>query len=258
MVAQRDQFVELGRTFHELAKESADHEEVLTDYWDAEEALNWEKLLNERRVVILSEAGSGKTTEIYSVANRLRKEGKNAFFLRLEHIPSGLESPFEVGSYDEFLVWIASDEEGWVFLDSVDESRLGGPHDFERAIRLLASRISNVLHRSHVIITSRQSAWRAKDDLVFCKERFPYVEHPSFIKNNEDELSTITLLPDQQISKNENKEDLFKIVALADLNSDQVSHFIQARGIKINSYFLMPSNELMHGCLPLDRKISKN
>lgn len=95
MVAQRDQFVELGRTFHELAKEFADHEAALTDYWDVEEALNWEKLLNEMRVVILSETGSGKTMEIYSIADRLRKEGKNASFLRLEHISSDLESPLK-------------------------------------------------------------------------------------------------------------------------------------------------------------------
>ncbi|MWP60722.1 hypothetical protein GQN26_27520, partial [Escherichia coli] len=122
---------------------------------------------------ILSEAGSGKTTEIYNAALRLNKENKPAFFLRLEHISSDLEVAFEVGSYDTFLIWIASDEEGWLFLDSVDESRLRGARDFERAIRKLSHHIAQALGRAHIVITSRQSAWRGKEDLDLVQKAFP-------------------------------------------------------------------------------------
>ena len=96
----------------------------------------WSEQLQEYRVVILSEAGSGKTEEIRHIAQCLRNEGKSAFFIRLEHIYLDFESSFEEGSHEGFEAWKASDGEAWLLLDSVDEARLRDPSDFERTIWL--------------------------------------------------------------------------------------------------------------------------
>ncbi|EPE9059988.1 hypothetical protein ACSPJ8_003539 [Klebsiella aerogenes] len=56
----------------------------------------------------MSEAGAGKTEELRHSAQRLRKEGKVAFFLRLEHIADDFDIAFEEGSLAEFDQWLAS------------------------------------------------------------------------------------------------------------------------------------------------------
>jgi hypothetical protein len=46
--------------------------------------MHWSNLLTMTRVVILAEAGTGKTHELRETARRLRREGKAAFFCRIE------------------------------------------------------------------------------------------------------------------------------------------------------------------------------
>ena len=53
----------------------------------------WPDLLEESRVVLLSEAGSGKTEEIRHVCRDLRLRGKCAFFLRIESIGRPADNP---------------------------------------------------------------------------------------------------------------------------------------------------------------------
>jgi hypothetical protein len=167
-------FIELNRTFHEISKESCNNDDMDVSQAIGVESFNWTNLIKEYRVIILSEAGSGKTAEIRNVAYKLREQGKSAFFLRLEHIPTDFENAFEVGTYKAFNEWLASAEEGWLFLDSVDEARLRHPGDFERAIHNLSRQISTAIDRSHIFITSRMTAWRPKTDLDLCKAKLPY------------------------------------------------------------------------------------
>ena len=111
-------FVELARTFRELSKDARE-----TDHFDLTKAffvgakIGWAELLRGHRTVILSEAGSGKTEEIREAAVRLRSDGKQPFFLRLEHIPTDFDDAFEVGTFEEFQSWLHSNDEGWLLLD---------------------------------------------------------------------------------------------------------------------------------------------
>ena len=82
------EFIELHRTFHELSKHSSENDDIdIIRAFRVGESLRWPNLIKEYRLIILSEAGSGKTAEIRNVARTLRGRGKPAFFLRLEHIP---------------------------------------------------------------------------------------------------------------------------------------------------------------------------
>ena len=180
------EFIELDRTFHELSQ-SAEHDDLeLRSLLGIGKQLNWADLISHYRIVLLSEAGSGKSAQIRNTALRLRREGKPAFFVRLEHIVNGLDGAFEEGTYEEFDAWLAGDDDGWVLLYSVDEARLRDPSDFERAIRTLARALGSAKQRVHLIVTGRTTAWRPKTDLALCMQHFPYVEKAVEEAVNED------------------------------------------------------------------------
>jgi len=102
-----DEFVQLDRTFHDLAlSEEEGKDAELFRLMRRDEPLRWPELLKEPRVVLLSEAGSGKTEEVRHVCLDLRARKKHAFFLRIEHLVQDFEASFEEGTLDEFQAWI--------------------------------------------------------------------------------------------------------------------------------------------------------
>lgn len=233
------EFVELHRTFNELSKNSSesDDEDIGLKFGFGDR-LRWFNLIKEYRLIILSEAGSGKTAEIRNVARMLREQGSPAFFLRLEHIPSNFEYAFEVGTYEAFEVWLASGEEGWLLLDSVDEARLRDPSDFELAIRKLSKRIIKAKDRTHIVITGRTTAWRPKTDLDCCCAHLPYAAEVTSERDPQadDDVPTGCLQTDTKTRGR--AQPVFRIVALDDLTPNQIEVFIKARGIENSKCFL--------------------
>ncbi|MBV6448192.1 hypothetical protein [Nitrosomonas sp.] len=240
-----DKFIELHRTFRDLPKEANESDDTDFSQWlPADKRLRWPNLIQEYRLVILSEAGSGKTTEIRNIARSLRGEGKSAFFLRLEHVADDFEDSFEEGTYEEFVEWLTSSNEGWLFLDSVDEARLQDPRDFELAVRKLSKQISIAKDRVHIVITSRTTAWRPKTDLTYCETCLPYARLHTFASSlqtksieSDDDIAPDSSIQIQQYSRNETSS-IFRIVALDDLASDQIEVFVKARGIADSKAFL--------------------
>ena len=120
-MVRRFDYVDLDRTFRKLDIDSTLDDSARLDLASAiEKPLGWDKIFASFRVVLLSEAGSGKTVEIRQACRKLREEGKPAFFMRLENLGGGLEDSFEEGSLEVFTAWRESEDEGWLFLDSVD------------------------------------------------------------------------------------------------------------------------------------------
>jgi hypothetical protein len=233
-----DNFIQLNRTFTELSEESGKWGDIEISGPFTGARLTWPDLINEHRVIILSEAGSGKTEEIRNAARSLIEKGKFAFFLRLEHIPANLEDAFEEGTFEEFNNWRESDSDGWLLLDSIDEARLRDPRDFERAIKKLSRHIRNTYERTHIVITSRTSAWRPKTDRDICTEQLPYAgENTTECASNsiaqENEFDSPLLAEQKCIALKP-----FRIVALNDLTADQITVFITSRGIKDSKAFL--------------------
>jgi hypothetical protein len=231
-------FIELHRTFHELSKHSNESDDAdISRALGIGGSLSWQDLVKEYRLIILSEAGSGKTYEIRNVAHTLRGQGKPAFFLRLEHIPRNFEDAFEVGTYEAFEEWQASGEEGWLLLDSVDEARLRNPGDFELAIRKLSRRISTAKDRTHIVITGRTTAWRPKTDLAYCTAHLPYTVATTSERDHQVDDGPEGTFQTETETQNRAKS-VFKIVSLDDLTSDQIALFANARGIKDSKAFL--------------------
>ena len=118
----------------------------------------WSDLLEMTRVVILAEAGTGKTHELLETARRLRREGKAAFFCRIEDLAAdSFWHALSEGNREEFETWVEGSNAAWFFLDSVEEARLANPRFFERALRTLARTLDHATSRAHIFITARVS-----------------------------------------------------------------------------------------------------
>jgi len=223
------EFIQLHRTFRELKPSQEDFErDSFSSLSAPNTSMGWDDLLNEFRVVILAEAGAGKTEEIRHIAQQLHREGKSAFFLRLEHVSKDFEDAFEKegGTFEEFEAWLKSNAEGWLLLDSVDEARLRDPKDFECAIRKLARKLKGALQRVHIIITSRVSAWRPKTDLALCKNELPY----DIPENKDAEKTEIREQSSQKTLVSETEP--YTIVTLEDLSVNQVRDYAKVRGVQ--------------------------
>ena len=217
-----DQFIPLDRTFHELAFEGGVGDDVdLTRLMGGSDTLRWADLLREYRVVLLSEAGSGKTEEIRHVTRQLRRDGRQAFFVRIEHIAQSFEDAFEEGTFEEFSAWVVSGEEGWLLLDSVDEARLRDPKDFERAARKLGGLLAAVLQSTHIVITGRTTAWRPKTDLLLCRAELPYQPNESATDERASTAEKRSTLTSSGPSSPKPTAP-FRIVALDDLHGPQI------------------------------------
>ena len=235
-------YIELNCTFFELSKDCTQNAD--NDDFELSEVLGlkighdigWNDMLKKRRVVILSEAGSGKTVEIRQATIKLRAESKSAFFLRLENIPDGIEDSFEEGTNEEFQDWLQSNKEGWIFLDSVDESRLRDPKNFEKAIRIVSKNVNPALDRLHLVITGRANAWRVKTDSDLCNKHFSYNPAKATVKKDKDSESTSLEeeMPNtnNMLSEAVAEDQKFEFYALSNLSSTQVEIFL--KGMNIN------------------------
>ena len=169
----RDKPVELIRRFSPLKSPSGDWDLVFSPSGARK---TWREIEDEHRVLILADPGAGKTFEALAQARHIKARGKQAFFIRIEALNAAFEQAFEVGDAAEFTAWLASNEEAWFFLDSVDEAQLETPRALETAIRLFGVRIHAARERAHVFITSRDDAWQALPDRTLVEQYLPYGE----------------------------------------------------------------------------------
>ncbi len=229
MSDDHDEFVQVHRTFHDLAVSAEEGEESeLFRLMRSNKPTHWSDLLEEPRVILLSEAGSGKTEELRHVCRDLRQRAERAFFLRIEHLVQDFDTAFEDGTLAEFEEWMTSDEDGWLLLDSIDEARLKDPKDFERAIRKIGRKLGSALQRTHVIITGRTDAWRPRTDLLICEAALPWTTSAT-VPDQGQEFGATETRRDRPISKARNST--FRIVALDDLTGEQIDRFVCAKGV---------------------------
>lgn len=155
--------IQIGRSFSPF-RESG---EFQTDYEDwfrlpsgSRRALSWSDLLKKRLVVILGEAGIGKTYEFQNRVKTLAAEGKAAFFLPLNQldVPNGFRQAL-VEQSDRYERWLKNDEAGRFFLDAVDEARLNSPVALDRAVLAIRQALGPHLKRVSLYISSRITDW---------------------------------------------------------------------------------------------------
>ena len=85
---------------------------------------DWAEISERRRLVILAEAGAGKTEEMREQARWRIEAGQFAFFATVEDVAAdGLEGALPIGDRRRLQDWRASNETAWFFLDSIDPRR---------------------------------------------------------------------------------------------------------------------------------------
>ena len=116
----------------------------------------WEDLLRSKRVLVISEAGAGKTYECREQVRRLRDAGEPAFFVELTGLGQGdLRSLLDEEEEGRLDAWLSSQSDVAIFfLDSVDELRLT-LGSFEQALKRLKKGIGSQLGRARIVITTR-------------------------------------------------------------------------------------------------------
>ena len=169
-------FIDLERRFHELTDQEVDDLEDLAAWSEyvPGSTTGWPELLKHDRLVLLAEAGAGKTEEMRQQAKRLSEEGKFAFFVALEDLDrEPIDNILPTDEEKRFEEWKAASEvPAWFFLDSVDELKLA-QGKLDRALRRLSKALNGRLDRARIIISCRPSDWRPLLDADTVKNRLP-------------------------------------------------------------------------------------
>jgi hypothetical protein len=167
-------FIDLHRWFAPVRKDQELNPDV-GQSWGARLYgwLDWPALRAQRRVVLLAEAGSGKSEEFRNQARMLAAEGKPAFFLRIEELADqGFEAALGPAEATAFETWKTGTAEGFFFLDSIDEARLNRK-SFESALKRFARESGPALERASVYVSCRVYDWNDREDRRAIMEWLP-------------------------------------------------------------------------------------
>lgn len=220
------------RIFQDLSDcdiDSADQQAYLVKLgWS--KGVSWESLLQSKRILIISEAGAGKTYECREQAKRLWEKGEPAFFIELADLATGfLRDTFDTEQDARLDTWISSQSEiATFFLDSIDELKLS-QGSFERALKIFSKGIENQLGRARIIITTRPVAF----DKQIVHRILPVPPLPVLVTNGEA-FAAIAMQRNRSKPINEDDKAIpeWREVALMPLSDGQIFEFAQSQNIR--------------------------
>lgn len=156
--------IDLNRRFHEWKAGERPDPEMLRTWGLDDGGLGWPELLKKRRVVVLAEAGSGKSTEFAEQARVMGLNQLYVFHASLDDVGrDGLETSLPANVRTKLDAWRRGTEEAWFFLDSIDEAKVGGIK-FERVVRNVADGIHGAEDRCFVFLSGRATDWELQRD----------------------------------------------------------------------------------------------
>ncbi|WP_236289308.1 NACHT domain-containing protein [Aeromonas veronii] len=226
----------IERTFKDIDEQQifdADKQSFLTQLgWS--DGLTWEALLRSKRILLISEAGSGKTHECREQARLLAAKGEAAFFVELASLAS--THLRDLLSYEEearFDLWLASQAEvATFFLDSYDELQLTRG-SFRQALDRFVKGVQGHLGRVRVVITTRPIPFDGQ--LVRSKLPIPPQIKLQSTEEKEREFASMALGEHIPISSGQSNEDPipeWRTVALMPLSNTQIVEFAEQTGVK--------------------------
>ena len=167
--------VPLDRRFYEWRKDAEElaHYRYQATAGLSDGMLGWPELLAKRRVVILAEAGSGKTEELKEQARLQTALRRFAFHATVQDVGrDGLDKALRRSDQQRLDAWRKSDEPGWFFIDSIDEAKLDNIR-LERALRQIADGIAGNEGRAHVVLSGRHTDWEFARDARQLNDELP-------------------------------------------------------------------------------------
>lgn len=223
----------IARTFQNIRESQlseADKQSSLVSMgWS--KSSTWEELLQSKRVLIISEAGAGKTYECKKQAKFLWDAGEPAFFVELTDLASiNIQDLLSVEEEARLNAWrLSQSDVATFFLDSIDELKLSFK-SFELALKRLNKAIGSQLERARIVITTRPIAF----DQHLIRHILPIPAIPS-TEPREEAFAKIAMRTHhgQQISdKKEEDTSDWRTVALMPLSDAQIIEFAQLQSVK--------------------------
>lgn len=195
----------------------------------ASASCDWDELLKSPRVLLISEAGSGKTHECKSEQKRLWDAGEAAFYLELAELAKGeLDALLTPDEATRLEAWrTAQSELATFFLDSFDELQLTRG-SFRTALNRLTKAIGGQLHRVRVVVTARPIAF----DQSLIRERLPVPLQPEPAASPEAFADLAMGRRRDTAATTESKPPPdWRTAALMPLDDAQMRHFAQEQGV---------------------------
>lgn len=191
-----------------------------------ESGVSWDELLRSQRILIVSEAGAGKTYECELKARELCARGEPAFFLSLESVASaGVVATLFGDEHTRFTHWLAfSSQRAYFFLDSIDELQLVH-RSFKEALRRFAHDVGGALGRATVVITARPVAI----DRQAFRDILP-VPAPVRQEDSQDEFIRIAM--DGPSKTEDDSPPASREAELLPLTGPQIIQFARSRGVE--------------------------
>ena len=247
-------YVDLKRRFRDLQDTELAHLEfddprvlVSLEEWERDLTVGWTELLEHPRIVMLAEAGAGKSKEMSEQAKRLAKEGRYAFFVPLESLDrEPLKNLLEPSDEANFEAWKTDGHKpGWFFLDAVDELKLINSK-LDRALLQFSKDIAGHLDRARVLVSCRPSDWRPDQDLTKIQERLRFPGKISEIvgaKPEEVFMAAFGTAPAKPVhfhhqQPSEPAHSTVRTVAMLPMNDCQIMKYSKHRGVKNVDAFL--------------------
>lgn len=188
---------------------------------------NWTDLLKSKRILIISEAGAGKTYECRTQQQALWAVGEPAFYVELSDLSR--DNLRDLLSHDEeirFDAWLASQSDvATFFLDSIDELKLS-LGSFEQALKRLAKAVAGQLRRVRVVITSRPIP---VDEQLF-RQILPVPDESDEAATSE-EFANIAMARRAQKSSEEQIARDWRNLALLPLSNIQIKQMAVREGV---------------------------
>lgn len=188
---------------------------------------DWEEVLRSQRVLIVSEAGVGKTYECQQQQAKLWNAGEPAFFLDLATLSR--EAVHDMLTYEEglrFDAWLRSQSEiATFFLDSIDELKLT-LGKFEQALKKLNNALKGQLGRTRIIITTRPVP--VDPELIINYLPIPEAEEAG---PTPEAFADMAMGRTKKKSANDEKPKACRNVGLMPLSREQMRDFAVAQGV---------------------------
>ncbi|AZL60195.1 hypothetical protein EI545_15985 [Tabrizicola piscis] len=197
------------------------------------QATGWKELISKSRVVVLGEGKCGKTYEFQDQVGRLKEEGKQAFFFRLERLADAdLMDTLAPDEERQLQLWLDSSDEqhAWFFLDAVDELKLRDG-SLRVALRKIQRVIGNKTDRAHIFVSCRPADWNNQIDMSDISEMFPFEQDAKVTRAEEPEDLFVSVLKkdapgdQKQEVKEETVSDGPEVYVLLPLAEDEISAF---------------------------------
>ena len=156
----------LDRTFIVVSDESAglSSEQAVPVARALHREETWAQLLQRPYIVVLGEAGTGKSTEFDRQAAQLSSEGQWAFFVEITSLATnGLINSIDPEDAERIKAWRGTDARAVFFLDSLDEAKLRR-HTLRDGLRQLRNAIHAEWTRAALVVSCRVSDWMAGAD----------------------------------------------------------------------------------------------